>query len=336
MMRTRLLRTLLVALMLVPAAVAAEADSIERIAFGSCNKHDAEQPLWQAIERLQPDVWIWTGDIVYGDTEDMALMGAKYDAQKAQPDYARLAASCQIVGIWDDHDYGLNSGGKQFSKRAESQQALLDFLDVPANAPRRAQAGAYGSHMFGSGEQQVQVLLLDARYHRDEPGPDGDILGEAQWAWLEQQLTASRARINILASGIQVLPVQHKYEKWANFPKARERLLELVDSSGAQGVLFVSGDRHIAEISRLHRPGTEPLYDVTSSGMTHNWTKFPGEPNALRVGSVYHQLNFGMLDIDWRTEPVIVDLQIHDLQGAVVRSQRMYVPTKTIHATPTH
>ena len=308
----------------VPRAIASE--PVERIAFGSCNMHDREQPMWQVIQRLEPDVWIWTGDIVYGDTEDMALLRSKYEAQKAQPDYARLASRCDVIGIYDDHDYGVNNGGKEYPRRAESQQLLLDFLDVAPDSPRRVRAGAYGSHLYGSGDQQVLILLLDARYHRDPPGDDADVLGAEQWAWLEEQLTTTQARLNIIASGIQVLSAEHKYEKWANFPRARKRLLNLVHTSGARGVVFLSGDRHLAEISRLDSPGHPPLYDVTSSGLTHSWTTFPGEPNRLRVGSVFHQLNFGLLVIDWRTEPAVVDLQILDVRGAVVRSARLYAP----------
>ena len=315
------------ALLLVSVLPAIASEPVERIAFGSCNKHDSEQPMWQVIQQQEPDVWIWTGDIIYGDTEDMALLRSKYDAQKARPDYARFASTCDVIGIYDDHDYGVNDGGKEYLKRAESQQLLLDFLDVPADAPRRAQDGAYGSHLYGSGDQQVRIMLLDARYHRDSPGENADVLGVDQWAWLEEQLTTTQARLNIIASGIQVLPTEHKYEKWANFPKARKRLLDLVRTSGARGVMFLSGDRHLAEISRLDSPSHEPLYDVTSSGLTHSWTSFPGEPNGLRIGSVYHQLNFGLLTIDWRPEPAVVDLQILDIQGDVVRSERLYLPS---------
>jgi hypothetical protein len=50
------------------------------------------------------------------------------------------------------------------------------------------------------------------------------------------------------------------------------------------------------------------------------------DSHRLRVGSVFHQLNFGLLTIDWRPEPAVVDLQILDVRGAVVRSARLYAP----------
>jgi hypothetical protein len=35
-------------------------------AFGSCNKQDKEQPLWNVItERIKPQLWLWAGDAAY-------------------------------------------------------------------------------------------------------------------------------------------------------------------------------------------------------------------------------------------------------------------------------
>ena len=89
---------------------------IQVLAFGSCNKHDLPQPIWKPILEEKPDVFVWLGDIVYGDTPDMDLLRRKYEAQKRIPDYVRLRQVSKILGIWDDHDYGINDGGKYFAQ----------------------------------------------------------------------------------------------------------------------------------------------------------------------------------------------------------------------------
>ena len=48
-------------------AVRAPGAPAARFAFGSCSKHDHEQPMWGAVAASQPDVWIWLGDNVYVD-----------------------------------------------------------------------------------------------------------------------------------------------------------------------------------------------------------------------------------------------------------------------------
>lgn len=42
----------------------------------------------------------------------------------------------QVIGTWDDHDYGLNDAGKEFSEKVTNQMLLLDFLDEPQDSPR--------------------------------------------------------------------------------------------------------------------------------------------------------------------------------------------------------
>ena len=115
---------------------------VTTIAFGSCSDQRRPQPLWDDIVAQKPDVWIWLGDNIYGDSEDVAVLKAKYDQQRSNPIYQQLRQSASIVGVWDDHDYGVNDGGKEYPRRKESQQLMLNFLDVPSNSPLRRQEGA--------------------------------------------------------------------------------------------------------------------------------------------------------------------------------------------------
>lgn len=301
------------------AGTAPRADAnapVTRIAFGSCSRETLPQPLWRQVAAARPDVWVWLGDNIYGDTSDMAVMRAKYARQKGHPDYQTLLARTRVIGTWDDHDYGLNDGGKEFTARAASQQALLDFLDEPADSPRRLRAGVYESYTYGPAGRQVKVILLDTRYHRDAPGPDGDVLGEEQWAWLERELRGSRAQVHLIGSGIQVVAEDHRFEKWANFPAARARLFRLVGETRAPGVVFLSGDRHIAEVSRVSGTAAGyPLYDVTSSGLTHTWRERWEEVNRHRVGENVIALNYGLLHVDWDARAL--RFEVRDTTNAV-------------------
>ena len=299
-----------------------EGRPLTRIAFGSCNRVDHEQPIWEAVVRSRPDLWIWLGDIVYADTEDMEVMRRKYEGQKQRPEYQLLLRSCPVIGVWDDHDYGRNNAGKDYPKKAESQQILLDFLDEPEDSPRRRREGVYASYTWGPPGRRVKAILLDTRYHRDPPGGEGDVLGPGQWSWLEEELRNSDAQVHLIGSSIQVLAEEHPYEKWANFPLSRERLLQLIAITRAKGVIFLSGDRHIAEISRMDHPAVDyPLHDLTSSGMTHSYDRLQEEPNRHRRQTFFNQLNFGLVELDWLPDKVAVRLQVRDRQGSVVRQQ---------------
>lgn len=275
------------------------------LAFGSCSKENKEQKLWNDIIKEQPDVWIWLGDNIYGDTDDMTKLRAKYDRQKQHPEYQKLKAQAEILGIWDDHDYGANDAGKYYAKKAESQQEFLNFIDVPTNDVRRERKGVYHAKTIKKGDLKVKIVLLDARYFRDDlikenkvnlPNVAGEILGDEQWQWLAKELKNSTADVHIMGSGIQVIPEEHRFEKWANFPTERKRLFDLLKELDVKRPIFISGDRHSGEISALNWNG-KTIYDITSSSLTHGRPNSNFEPNQYRVGEMVYTINYGILEI---------------------------------------
>ncbi len=320
--------------------------TITTIAFGSCSQQESKNQLWEEVIAENPVVWIWGGDNIYGDSPILDTLIRKYKTQKNHPGYQKLINNTIVTGTWDDHDYGVNDGGKEFAIKRESQQAFLDFMDVPQEDKRRKQEGVYSSLEIGEKDRKIKIINLDTRYHRDTlireyyfdsltqrqryiylPNPTGDILGEAQWTWLENELTNSTTSINIINSSIQVLSEEHRYEKWANFPAARERLLDVIVKSKAKGVLIISGDRHIAEFSKLNLAGLPyPLYDFTASGLTHTWTGAANENNKHRVGNLIAQLNYGLITIEWSATGVRLDLQIKGKDRTVYQTEKISFP----------
>ncbi|CAL5021164.1 unnamed protein product [Urochloa decumbens] len=362
---------LLLVVVLLPSARAADA-VVSRIAFGSCANQSAPQPIWDAVAGFDPQVFVWLGDNVYGDnkrpfrvfgkertvgpwknvprfypsTEEELRM--RYQLGKAKPGYARLREKAQVIGTWDDHDYGLNDAGKEFSGKVFTQRLLLDFLDEAEDSKRRKQAGVYASYMFGPEGKRVKVILLDTRYHRDPLLSDGTILGDPQWQWLERELHGAQSEITIIGSSIQVVsnlsatigPLFY-VESWARFPRERERLFRLIDSSKRTGVIFISGDVHFGEIVRFDCGAQYPLYDVTSSGLTQSvdnavpavfqplmrllavltpTTMRVLSPNCLYKSCTTGQPNFGAIEIDWNAVPPRIKLELRDGEGRTVHS----------------
>lgn len=312
----------LVPFLLLVAAASAPAQSevpLSRVAFGSCNRENLPQPLWPLIARREPQLFIWLGDNIYGDTEDMRVMRRKYGQQLANPAYRAFTQSVPVIGTWDDHDYGKNDGGREYRARGESQQALLDFLGEADNSSRRLQEGVYDSYVYGPPGKQIKVILLDTRYHRDPIGSNGTMLGAAQWRWLERELRTSTAQVHLIASSIQVVPEQHRFEKWANFPSERARLFKLIADAKVPGVIFLSGDRHIAELSKLDSSAVSyPLYDLTSSGLTHTWSgRQREEKNRHRVDKMVVALNYGTVDVDWQEKDPVITLRVRDAADRV-------------------
>ncbi len=280
----------------------AVADSVLTIAFGSCNRQDQSQAFWETIAANDPAAWLWLGDNIYSDTDNREQMAQDYRDLEASPEYAAfVAATPTIYGTWDDHDYGSNDAGREWPFKEEAKALMLDFLQVPEGAEVRQREGVYQSYVIGD----VKVILLDTRYFRDAvmppvrdgarygPNEAGDILGEAQWAWLRDELQDSEAAAHIIASSIQVLPTDHGYEKWDLFPAARGRLLNLLADLQPALPILISGDRHLGEIM-VDSIGEYPIFELTSSGLTHSYEN-AREKNNKRISNLVTQKNFGLL-----------------------------------------
>jgi alkaline phosphatase D len=340
MRRWLIVVTLLVAFT-APLLQAADSPQVlQRIAFGSCAHQDRPQPIWDAIVATKPNLFLFVGDNIYADTEDMEVMRQKYAKLAVMPGYQKLLKTCPVLATWDDHDYGANDAGVEYPKKVESQQILLDFFGVPKNAPSRKREGIYDAHTFGSSGKRTQVILLDTRYFRSPlkkragrfPGqgpyeanndPSTTMLGETQWKWLEDQLKQP-ADLRLIVSSIQVVPEDHAWEKWMNMPHERERLFKLIRDTKAAGIIFLSGDRHLAELSMTDGNVGYPLYDLTSSGLNQafkNWRR--QEVNRNRVATMNFGDNFGLITIDWERPDPRISLQIRDLEGDTTIQQKL-------------
>lgn len=302
----------------------AEKENNFTIAFGSCNNQVLENKLWPDIKKNTPDVWIWGGDIIYSDTEDMNFMELNYNKQKSDTAYLNFIKNVDVLATWDDHDYGLNDGGIEYAQKAISQKLFLDFLNVPLNDVRRNQEGIYFAKDYLINNNSIKIILLDTRYFRTQLTEDtltnkryqpnvngeGTILGEKQWKWLENELKNSDATFNVIVSSIQFLSAEHGFESWGNMQHEVDKFENLLISSKAKNIIILSGDRHISEISKKEIEGLNfPLIDFTSSGMTHSYTNFKNEPNKFRIVDVVSEKNFGILRFDLNTNSVKMEIK---------------------------
>ncbi len=327
--------------LLLMLSATASAGPDDRIALGSCLRQGRPQPIWDAILSAKPKLFVFMGDNVYADTQNMDVMRAQYATLQAQVGYRRVQAHCSVLATWDDHDYGQNDAGSDYPMKEESKRLFLDFFGIPAASPMWARPGVYSAHNHGTADQRIRVILLDTRFFRSplkqtpdkkrcpvgryvpNIDPKASLLGAAQWRWLRQQLLEP-ALLRLIVSSIQVIPEQHCFEKWANFPREQERLFALIRGTGANGVLFASGDRHLAEISRLGSSAAGyPLYELTTSGMNSAGAG-EGERNRYRVTAEnFRRDNFGLIEVHWTRPDPVIALQIRDLEGQIAIEHRL-------------
>ena len=320
-----------------------------KVVFGSCADDDIANPLiWESIIESDPSTLILMGDNVYLDkgavrsaiaTDSVDELKHDYNRLAENPGFKKLQESTTIHATWDDHDFGLNDGGREFEGKHLTKKQFLNFFQIDPESERFVSPGVYGSGWIESQHGRVQILLLDTRFFRSAlkseetnescphrnyvptDDPHATMLGDDQWQWLEDRLQEP-AWFHILVSSIQVIPEEQCFERWATMPTQRTRLLESIARASAKTVVL-SGDRHIAEISML--PADDPqgvgydLYEVTSSPLTASFGFGEGEPNRFRVvGDNVRVNNFGFMEINWAESKLSVELR--DQHGETLRS----------------
>ncbi len=318
---------------------------VQRIAFGSCAMQWLEQPIWNSAIASQPDLYLFLGDAIYGDfdgkkpfTPTGESLLRDWGKLEAQPGFKTLRKRTPVMATWDNHDYGSHDGGAEFELRELSKKIFLDFFGEPEGTLRRQRDGIYDAKIFGPEGRRVQVILLDNRWNRGPLIPDTrseqerkalgisgsmghspnhdpsvTLLGESQWQWLEAELRKS-AELRLIGSGTQIVNDSKGMQEWGNFPRERKRLFDLIARTGAKGVVLLSGNVHYTEVSKTGE-GPYPLYDFTSSGLTHNSVAYAEYNNPYRVAGPYAKNNFGLVEIDWGGPATTISLKTIGLDG---------------------
>lgn len=306
-------------------------DVVSKIGFGSCSNQNQKLLVLDRVTERNPDVFCWLGDNIYGDTRNMKTLKKKYSRLGCKEEFRNLNQVAHFLAVWDDHDYGENDAGREYPMKEESKDIFLDFWSEPQTSERWNHSGIYHSETFGPEGKRVQFIMLDTRTFRDPllkaDGPEwkndykpnydssATFLGAEQWEWLESVLQEP-AELRVVMTSNQFGITYNGYEAWANVPVERQRMIDLIVSTQANGVVFISGDVHWAEISKQEVENGYALYDITSSGITQEWGST--EPNDNRIGEPFRLNNAGIIDVDWAQEDPLVQFKIIDVSGQEV------------------
>lgn len=309
-------------------------ETLSRIAFASCcAQYLSDKKIFDRILELNPQLYVAGGDNIYGDFFALApgtkeYMEGAYRQLAGDQYWKRIRAKVPMIAIWDDHDSGMNDATSSNPMKDIAKDLFFKFWNISESDPRhnRPDGAIYGSYYYNDDAHRVQIIMLDLRYthspYKDEGtlaalsgydtmmSPDARMMSDTQWSWLEGELKKP-AKVRIIMSSIQFNSLYIKgYENWAVLPLEKQRMYDLIKSTRAEGVFFISGDVHYAEMTKVDMPGLYPIYDVTSSGITHHEDKIPDTNLPIRVGKGWPFVNFGFIDIDWKASPVSVKLQI--------------------------
>jgi alkaline phosphatase D len=301
------------------------------IAFGSCtyvNDTEFDRPgkaygqsdsIFNVISAMKPSAMIWGGDNIYlreGDFETQANMEARYLKARQIPSIQKLLSTCPQYAVWDDHDFGPNDSHSSFQYKKES---LAAFKEMWGNSNYGFSKNENNCITGKVTLNDVDLYLLDNRSFRIPPGTVGitpQMLGKEQINWLIQDLKSSKASFKLIAIGSQVLSSIADFENYANYQEEREYLLKEIDENKIKNVIFLTGDRHFAELSQITLPNNIRVLDITSSPLTSKPYSNSKEINSNRVeGTFVGEQNFAHITFTGTAKERTLGIALIDKNG---------------------
>lgn len=269
---------------------------------------DVNEKIWPMVFKQHPDMLFLIGDNIYGDTKSpselsLPLVTDPKHLWKRHVEHAMSLSLYQskalvpVFATWDDHDYGINDGDKNFKFKLVSLEIFKSFFPITKNR--------FLTPNFGTGSvlrlNSHSFFFLDGRSFRDSnKDENGSHLGHAQQELLFSNLEKS-SHLNWLIMGDQFFGGYHRFDSFEGqhhqeFKKFTHKLKQM-----KKRYIFLSGDRHLVELIGLSEEEVgSATFEYTISGV-HTKT-YPGalarDPNPRRVDGIDGQYNFGVFEIE--------------------------------------
>ena len=277
--------------------------------------YGGDYQIFNSIDSTHPEFMIWLGDNIYlreADWNTKTGIYYRYTHTRSLPEMQSLLAHTHNYAIWDDHDYGPNDADRSFVHKDLTLQAFKDFWPNPSfginGSPSTITQFRYNDCHF---------FALDNRYFREsKKNQNPSILGKEQVNWLLEALSASHSHYKFIMVGGQFLNTAKTYENHSNYAEERQYILDEIKRRNIKDVIFLNGDRHHGEISKLSVSENNTVYDITSSPLTATAHKKIKEENDNRVsGSLIKERHFTQISVTGKRKKRIVSVQFFDSNG---------------------
>jgi hypothetical protein len=276
-----------------------------------------ESALIDHVIDAEPEVFVSLGDFPYTDNGPVAKTVAQYRARhialRIAPTGRRLIEAMGIRAIYDDHEFHNDWNPVFVEGEPERYAAAMQVWDEMF--PIRDPVGdiRYRSWRWGA---NVECFLIDCRRFRSQnaapDGPDKQMLGATQRAWLVAAVRASTATFKLVFTSVP-LDFGHGNDSWVAFTHERGLLLDAL--VGVSGLLFLTADQHYFAAHR-HAHGIREF-------MTGPLRRGIGEVGRVAPGVLFRYQGYNAALLEIHADRI-------ELTGVGAEGQRFYRETLTV------
>jgi len=271
-----------------------------RFAF-SADMQESRQPfrMFDVLAGTHPEFFIHLGDTVYADypseefRPSLSYYRGKHAIIRSDPHLQRFLREHVTYATWDDHEIE-NNCSSDHPHMAQARQAFRDYWPVRAFAPD----GLYRRFTWGGAD----FFMLDTRSYRsrqDMPdGPRKTMLGAVQKRWLKMALVESGARFKFVLTSVPFLG--RGSDTWGNYATERDEIAGHLRRHSIRGVIFLSGDYHIARDYSSDSTGLRE-FQAGPIGAFNLFERVPRARERFQASSRFvfgDGLNFGLWQVD--------------------------------------
>lgn len=257
-----------------------------RIAVASCARVGSSGQVFDAIRATDPDLYLITGDIHYGDLaeDDIGAYRSLLRRVLTSPAQAALYREVPVAYVWDDHDYGPNDADSTSISRGAAWTGYRELVpNVAADSGPINQAFTVG---------RARVVMTDTRSARTS----GTMLGDAQRRWLVDELRrSSRSHAVVLwVNAVPwISPDDPTRDDWGGYADERASILAAIEQASIDNLVMLSGDAHMVALDDGTNSGGFPVLHAgaldrpgSTKGGPYSDGAFPGAGQ------------FGLVDIE--------------------------------------
>lgn len=285
------------------------------------NFFGAHTTLDHAGKRDDLDVFLLLGDTSYNDAcNSVDDYRTRWESNLSKDGYRAVRAKTSVLATWDDHEVGNNWSPETIDAGLLSRATQAFFENLPLRRVQGAPNRVWRSFRWG---ETAELFVLDGRSERKpstRETPEAIYLSRAQMDWLKGALAASPAVFKILLNSVPFSNFPASFDlgkvlldpadRWQGYKAAQEELLRFIEETPISGVVFVSGDFHLACAGRVSASGlgakttevlvgpgnqvvnpldvflTAPQWDLAHR--QKNYAAFHLDPTSRSVRVVYH------------------------------------------------
>ncbi len=205
------------------------------------------------------DAFLLLGDTTYNDgARSLADFRAKWRESLASDGWTAMRLQTAVIATWDDHeiDNDFNPETEDPQVVANARRTFFEHLPMRRTAPERI----WRKVPFG---KTADVFVLDTRGER-KPSTRGSAnpvyVSREQMDWLKRELRTSTARFKLLMNSVPITDFPGLFDaaandRWEGYGAQRTEILQYIDTERIGGVLWVSGDFHMASVGRVSTAG---------------------------------------------------------------------------------